>query len=396
MTAPQILAHLVRFPILGGQPNRPIVEWISAYLTGLGVEHHLVWNEEGTKALLHARIGPAVDGGIILSGHLDVVPTEGQPWETDPFELTEVGDRLYARGSCDMKGFLACCLASIPLLLATPSHPPPGQNMSSGPLKKPVYLAFSYDEEIGCMAGDLMAETIRDHYAETPAGAIIGEPTGLQPIVGQKGIAVYTTTVYGSQGHSSRVKDEVDAVHEAARLVVWLEDRMDALIAAGRTDDRFHPNHTSIHVGTIRGGSAFNIIANECSFMWDMRTIPADDAEDILADFAAHCREREALRRRTYPGFRIEHVPLHPPVPALDTPEDAPIVDLIKDLTGVEETATVAYAAEAGQFARAGFPSVICGPGDIAQAHRANEFVTREQLAGCMEMIARLAARLVE
>ncbi len=381
MTTTDILARLVSFPVLGGDPNLSIANYIHDYLERHGVSCQRVPNEEGTKHALHCRIGPANDGGIILSGHMDVVPTEGQPWNTDPFELVHKGDRLYARGSCDMKGFLACCLGMVPELLAAE-------------LQRPVYFAFSFDEEIGCMAGDLMAESIRDFYEERPAGAIIGEPSMLQPIVGQKGINVYTTTVRGSQGHSSRIREEVDAIHEAARLVVWLEDKMDALIAAGRTDDRFQPNHTSLHVGTIRGGSAFNIIANECAFDWDYRNIPLDRAEDIIADFRAHCEQRMIERRKIYPGFEIVHEAMHPPVPALDTADDAPIAELIKRLTGVTETRTVAYAAEAGQFARAGFPAVICGPGDIAQAHRANEFVTTEQLAGCERMIRSLMVEL--
>ena len=381
MTAPEILSHLVSFPVLGGESNLSVLRWIEDYLTSHDIAYTLVPNDAGDKAALHCRIGPAVDGGIILSGHTDVVPTEGQPWDTDPFELVRKGDSYYARGSCDMKGFLACCLAAVP-------------GFKRAGLRKPVYLAFSYDEEVGCRAGDIVAEAIRDHYAERPAGAIIGEPTMLQPMVGQKGIMVYTTVVHGSQGHSSRIREEVDAVHEAARLIVWLEDKMEALIRAGHLDDRFHPNHTSIHVGKITGGSAFNIIANECRFDWDYRNIPRDAAEEIFADFAAFCREREAICRERYPDFRIEHLPLHPPVPPLDTPETAAIVDLIKDISGTDRTGTVAYAAEAGQFSNAGFSSVICGPGDIAQAHRANEFVAADQLEGCSEMLVRLASRL--
>ena len=243
MTAQTILSHLVSFPVLGGQSNLPVLDWIEDYLRQLGVEYQLVPNEDGSKACLHCRIGPATDGGVILSGHMDVVPTEGQPWDTDPFSLTEKESRLYARGSCDMKGFLACCLAAVPLL-------------QKAALRRPVYLAFSYDEEIGCRAGDIIAEAICDYYSERPLGAIIGEPTMLRPMVGQKGIMVYTTVVRGSQGHSSRIMQEVDAVHEAAHLIVWLEGKMKALIEAGRVDDRFDPNHTSIHVGKIAGGTA--------------------------------------------------------------------------------------------------------------------------------------------
>lgn len=381
LTATEILTQLVSYPIFGGDGNLAITAWVKQYLTDHGVDYQTVPDETGTKEAIHCRIGPAVDGGIILSGHLDVVPTVGQPWDTDPFELTLKGDKLYARGSCDMKGFVACCLAAVPVFQAAD-------------LQKPVYFAFSFDEEIGCMAGDLLAGAVRDFYDEKPGGAIIGEPSMLQPMVGQKGIMVYTTTVHGSQGHSSRIKQEVDAIHEAARLVVWLEDKMDSLIASGRIDDRFHPNHTSLHVGTIKGGSAFNIIANECSFDWDFRNIPMDNAEAIFAEFEAHCQARVAERRKVFPGFAIEHVPMHPAVPPLDTAEDSPIVDLAKRISGNHETSTVAYAAEAGQFSNAGFPAVICGPGDIAQAHRANEFVAVEQLAGCMEMMKKLSAQL--
>ena len=376
-----ILRQLIAFPVLGGDPNLSIAHWIGEYLENWGVAYAYVPDETGQKKAIHCRIGPPTDGGIILSGHMDVVPTEGQPWETDPFVLTDGGDRLYGRGTCDMKGFLACCLAMVP-------------EFQRAGLKRPVYFAFSFDEEIGCMAGDLIAEAIRNYYGEQPMGAIIGEPSMLRPIVGQKGINVYFTTVHGSQGHSSRIKEEVDAIHEAARLVVWLEDKMDALIAAGSTDDRFHPNHTSIHVGKIRGGSAFNIIANSCTIDWDYRNIPGDSAEEIIADFKAYCEERVTKRRAVYPEFDITHEPMHPPVPALDTAEDAPITELIKELTGIQRTETVAFAAEAGQFARAGFPAVICGPGDIAQAHRANEFVAKEQLEGCLNLMRKLCRKL--
>lgn len=379
MTTTEILAQLVRFPVLGGQSNLSILQWITDYLDRYGVVYRLLPNEDGTKAALHCRFGPSVDGGTILSGHMDVVPTEGQDWQTDPFELVEKDGLLYARGSCDMKGFLACCLAAVPDLLAAS-------------LQKPIYFAFSYDEEIGCRAGVALAEDIRAYYPERPAYAIIGEPSMLQAIVGQKGINVYKTTFHGSQGHSSRVREEVSAVHEAARFTVWLEDYMQQL-AERQTDDRFHPNHSSIHVGVIRGGTAFNIIANECMLDWDYRNIPADDAGEIFATVAAHCQARERLLQQKFPAFKIVHEAHHPPVIALDTPADAPVVNFIKELSGCSETSTVAYAAEAGQFSQAGFQAVICGPGSIAQAHRANEFVSQEQLDLCDALLRRLIDR---
>lgn len=363
----KILADLVSFPVLGGMSNLAIVQYISDYLSGLGVPVQLVPNEDGSSANLHCRIGPPVDGGIILSGHTDVVPVEGQDWHSDPFLLTEKDGKLYGRGSCDMKGFLACCLACVP-------------DMMKADLKRPIYLAFSFDEEIGCLQGDILAGAIRDFYPEKPRFAIVGEPSLLQPIVGQKGIIYYETTVNGSAGHSSGIRKEVSAIHEAAKLILWLEQKMDDLIEKGFTDKRFVPDHTSIHVGMIKGGVAVNIVADHCSFKWDVRNIPAVRIYDVRADFEAYCSEREKELQKRFPGFRITTKEAHPLVPSLDTPEHLPVVDLVKRLTGQERTGTVAYAAEAGQFSNAGFQTVICGPGSIEQAHRANEFISIDQL----------------
>ena len=373
-----MLTDLVAFPVLGGEPNLEIVAYIEKYLHDRGVETHRVYNEEKTKASLHARIGPAVDGGVILSGHLDVVPVEGQVWTTAPFDLIDKGDdKLYARGSADMKGFVACCLTAVDYL----------QSLS---LEKPIYFAFSYDEEIGCLGAPDLVAAINAHYSEKPAFAIIGEPTMMEPTVGQKGICIFETKVNGSAGHSSRIKQEVSAIHESMRLVLWLEDKMNRLIADGRTDDRFQPNHTSIHIGKMNGGIAPNVIADECVFTWDVRTIPGDTPEQIAEEFAGYCREREEALRKVFPAFKIETAPLHPAVPGLDTKEDAEIVYMLKQLTGKSELQAVSYAAEAGQFAEGGFESIICGPGDIMQAHRADEFIHKEQLAQGFEFIKKV------
>ena len=381
LNAQQILAKLVSFPVLGGFSNLSILQWITDYLDQYDVAYQLVPNEDGSKASLHARIGPAVDGGIILSGHMDVVPVEGQDWHTDPFVLTEKDGKLYGRGSCDMKAYLACALAVVP-------------KMIEADLKRPIYLAFSYDEEVGCVAAPELIEAIKDFYDETPKYAIIGEPSMLQPVVGQKGICVYRTTVYGSAGHSSRIRDEVSAIHECARLVIWLEDYMNQLVENGHTDDRFTPNHTSLHSGMFKGGIAHNVIADECSFLWDVRNIPMDRIEDIHAAFVQHCEDILSDLRQKFPDTQIKTELYHPLVPALDTPEHLDIVPLIRELSGVQELQTVAYAAEAGQFSNGGFQSVICGPGDIAQAHRANEFVSIEQMVKGVAFIERILAHL--
>ncbi|MEL6484436.1 MAG: acetylornithine deacetylase [Bacteroidota bacterium] len=368
MTVEQILAKLVSFPVLGGESNLSIIHWIQEYITSYDIEVHLVPNTEGNKASLHCRIGPAVDGGVILSGHSDVVPVEGQAWTTDPFVLTDKGDgKLYGRGSCDMKGFIACCLAALP-------------QMVQAELKTPIYFAFSYDEEVGCLAAPELARAIKTHYSETPKYAIIGEPSLMEPIVGQKGIYILKTHVNGSAGHSSRIKQEVSAIHETMRLILWLENKMDALIAEERLDQRFRPPHSTIHIGLVKGGIAPNVIADKASFFWDLRTIPMDDIEGIVSEFEVFCRQREEKLRSVFPDFSIETVESHPPVPHLDTKVEDEVVDLIKKITGNSQLNTVSYAAEAGQFANEGFHSAICGPGSIEQAHRADEFIAKEQL----------------
>lgn len=377
----ETLSKLVSFPVLGGQSNLTIIDYIEDYLKGFGVSCIRVPNAEGNKSSLHCRIGPAVDGGVILSGHTDVVPVAGQDWSADPFQLTERNGKLYGRGSCDMKGFLACCLANVP-------------KMVKADLKKPIYFAFSYDEEVGCLAGPSLVEAINSFYTEKPKYAIIGEPSLMQPIVGHKGICIYDITVHGSAGHSSRIKQEVSAIHETARLILWLEQKMEQLITDGQIDERFSPPHTSLHVGMINGGIAPNVIADSCSFTWDIRIIPKDSLENIYAEFMAFVAEREAVCRERFPAFRIDVHEHHPPVPPLDTPEHLSVVNFIKTLSGNDQLQTAAYAAEAGQFAQGGFETVICGPGSIAQAHRADEFITIEQLELGVEMIERLVNTL--
>ena len=379
MTAVEILSKLVSFPVLGGQSNISIAEWIEAYLTEQGVAFRNVPNDDGTKRSIHCRIGPAVDGGLILSGHLDVVPTKGQPWTSDPFELTDKGDgKLYGRGSCDMKGFVACCLSMVP-------------EMKVAQLKVPIYFAWSYDEEIGCLAAPDLAADINNYYSEKPLYAIIGEATSMRPAVGQKGMVIHKVEVNGTAGHSSMIKEQVSAINEAARMILWLETKMNSLIDAGQIDDRFTPPHTTIHCGLMeKSGIAPNVISDAATFYWDMRTIPKDKSSEILNEFQAYCRELKIENRKRFPDFEITITENHPDVPPLDTPEEFEIVPLIRSITGQDELIAVSYAAEARQFAEAGFQSIICGPGDIAQAHRADEFVTKVQLDLCLKMLENL------
>ncbi|WP_139959746.1 acetylornithine deacetylase [Flavicella sediminum] len=378
MTAAQLLSKLVSFPVLGGESNTTIIHWIKDYIESFGIETVLVPNVENTKASLHCRIGPAVDGGVILSGHTDVVPVIGQNWDTNPFELSDKGDgKLYGRGSCDMKGYLACCLAILPEMVKTD-------------LKTPIYFAFSYDEEIGCLAAPELITHLQNHYSEKPKFAIIGEPSLMQPIIGHKGICLYDTYVNGSAGHSSGILKEVSAVHESARLILWLEDKMKALVASGSIDTRFTPPHTSLHTGVVQGGIAANVIADKATFSWDARIIPKDNLHEIFEAFETHCRQREEELKSIYPDFKIKTVEQHAPVPPLDTKENQEIVQLLKKINPNTNLGTVPYAAEAGQFAAAGIESIICGPGSIDQAHRANEFIEQTELDACVELLENL------
>ncbi len=382
MKVEQILTELVSFPILGGQSNMTILSWIKEYLKSYGLKVNLVPSKNENKASLHCRIGPETDGGVILSGHMDVVPVEGQDWSSDPFVLTDKGDgRLYGRGSSDMKGFLACCLATIP-------------EMIKSDLKKPIYFAFSYDEEVGCLAAPDLTKAISTFYKEKPKYAIIGEPSMMEPIIGQKAIYIMDTYVNGSAGHSSRIKQEVSAIHETMRLILWLENKMDSLIKEGRIDERFNPPHSTIHIGTINGGIAPNVIADKVHFSWDLRTIPRDNIYSIVSEFEKYCKERENQLRKIFPDFKIENIENHPVVPHLDTDANDDVLTLIKTISGNTNWDTVSYAAEAGHFSNQGFNSAICGPGDIAQAHRGDEFISKDQLQKGVIMIQNLVKEL--
>jgi acetylornithine deacetylase len=380
MTAKEILAKLVSFDVLSTQNNIELVNWISSYINSFGVEVVYIYNDDKTQASLHCRIGPEVNGGVILSGHTDVVPVKGQPWNTNPFLLTEIDGKLFGRGACDMKGYLACFLSVLP-------------KMVQSTLKKPIYFAISYDEEIGCLRAPELAAHINSYYTEQPKYAIIGEPSMMQPIVGQKGVLYVETVVNGSQGHSSRIEKEVSAIHESTRLILWLENKMKEL-AATTQNNEFLPPHSTLHVGKFNAGIATNVVAGKAVFEWDIRSIPEDKIEDVLTDFEVYCRALEKEKQPFFPNFKIVNTPLHPPVPGLLTNKNSSVVDFVNTVINYKNLGYVAYATEAGQFAEAGFESIICGPGSIEQAHRANEFVSIKQLELCVKMIENIVDEL--
>ncbi|MDO8380110.1 acetylornithine deacetylase [Phenylobacterium sp.] len=362
-----ILATLVAFDTTSHLSNLALIEWVEAYLDGHGVAHRRAPNPEGTKSNLLATIGPMIPGGVVLSGHTDVVPVDGQPWVTDPFKLTPKADgRIYGRGTCDMKGFLALALAAVPDLVA--ANP-----------RKPVHLAFSYDEEIGCLGAP---DLIRLIGAELPAPAlvVVGEPTNMEAVRGHKGIINHRVTVNGHEAHSSQTQLGVSAIMEAVPLMAALRELAAKLEREADPASLFTPKQATLTIGLVNGGTAGNILARECVFQFDLRYPAGLDPDAVLADFMAQCRALDAELKTRAPevGVRVERRSATPPL----APEPDGVAEVFaRRLTGDNgPPRVVAFATEAGQFQRAGFSTVICGPGSIDQAHQPNEYVEAAQM----------------
>lgn len=370
-----LLRDLVAFDTTSRNSNRALIDFVADYLAGFGIEARLVPSDDGTKANLFATVGPQRAGGVVLSGHTDVVPVDGQDWSTDPFALSQRDGRLYARGSADMKGFIACALSLVP-------------DFDAADIDRPIHLAFSYDEEVGCLGVGRMIDAIGREIPR-PAAVIVGEPTSMRIANAHKGICAMTTTVRGREAHSSRPQDGVNAIGTAAALVTELYRLCDELAGTER-DERFEPPFTTFNAGTIRGGDAINIIARECALTWEFRPIPGVDANRIAGRVQAFI-ETELLppMRKVYPGASIETVrDLF--VPPFDAPEGTEAEALARRASGLNSGGTIAFVTEASLFAQAGFPAVICGPGDIAQAHQPDEFVAVEQLDACLDFLEKL------
>ena len=373
-----ILARLVAFDTTSRGSNLALIQYVEAELARLGVQGRRVPNAEGDKTNLFASIGPAVEGGVVLSGHTDVVPVDGQPWTSDPFVLTRRGERLYGRGTCDMKGFLALALAAAP-------------DLAAAGLQRPVHLAFSYDEEIGCLGAPAMIEAIARDLPR-PLAVIVGEPTNMEAVRGHKGICAYKVTVTGREAHSSLTHLGVSAVMAAIKLMGRLSDLAERLERDADPASPFLPKGASLTIGVVNGGTALNILARECVFWFDLRTPPGLDPQEILADFFEEAQAINAALKIRAPeaGVRIERRSLTPPL----APEaDGAAERLARVLAGDNGPGrVVSYAAEAGQFQGAGFSTVICGPGSIDQAHQPDEYVEIAQ----MQRGAQFMGRLVE
>lgn len=361
-----LLDQLVAFRTVSQNSNLDLIHFVRDYLAGFGVASLLVPSADREKANLLATIGPSDPGGIVLSGHTDVVPANSDDWQSDPFVLTRRDDRLYGRGATDMKGFLALTLAMIP-------------EMVEADLKRPIHLAFSYDEEIGCLGAPPMIERMIETIP-MPSAVIVGEPTDMAVVTGHKGVLKMTTRLRGKSVHSSVAHLGVSAVAYAARLAVWLDERMRSNARAPK-DARFDPPYTTLHSGMIEGGSAFNITATEATLVSDIRAIPGEVAADYLAEYTAFAESLEAEMRAVDPdcGIAIE---VECDVPGCRAEENGLAETLARRLTGDNGDRVVAYGTEAGQFQDAGLSAVVCGPGNMKRGngHDADEFIEIAQL----------------
>ncbi|ACC75107.1 acetylornithine deacetylase [Paraburkholderia phymatum] len=372
-----LLERLIGFPTVSRDSNLAMIDFIRHYLGDLGVRSDLFYNAGRTKANLFATIGPDEGGGIVLSGHTDVVPVDGQPWTVEPFRLSETEGRLYGRGTADMKGFIASALAAVPTFVARD-------------LRVPVHLAFSYDEEVGCLGVRPMLAELAQR-AHKPALCLIGEPTELKPVLGHKGKLAMRCQVKGAPCHSAYAPNGVNAIQYAARLVNRLEEIGDQLAAPERHDERFDPPYSTVQTGVIKGGRALNIVPAECEFDFEVRALPGYDATEVadeLQTFAQTCLLPKMRAVNAATDIRFASLSAYP---GLATPPDSDAARLLALLCGSNGFGTVAFGTEGGLFNEAGIPTVVCGPGSMDQGHKPDEFVTVGQIAGCDALLARLA-----
>ncbi|MEO8244179.1 MAG: acetylornithine deacetylase [bacterium] len=378
LTPRQLLERLVGFPTVSRGSNLALVDWLEVYLTGHGIVCHRIWNDDGQKAALVAHAGPMVAGGVVLSGHSDVVPVEGQDWATDPWQVVERDGRLYGRGTCDMKGYVALAVWALVR----------GQRAG---LTRPLQLALSYDEELGCTGAPPMIAAMQGLLPKAEI-ALIGEPSGMAVIVGHKTGTGFHVDMKGFEVHSSLLPYGVSAIMEGARLIQWVNDKNAELQTQPRASG-FHPPFTTMHVGLISGGTAHNITAADCHFAVEMRVLPEDDVEALVSAF-----EVEALRLdRALKAVRPEAgVTLRRffEVPGLRPEVGGAAEALARRLTGANAVGVVSYGTEAGQFQAAGYSAVVCGPGDIAQAHQVDEYLEVAQFVAGQAFMERLLAEL--
>lgn len=377
-----LLERLIGFPTVSRDSNLALIAFVRDYLAGLGVDSQLFYNAERTKANLFATLGSPDRAGIVLSGHTDVVPVDGQDWSVDPFALTEKDGLLYGRGTADMKGFIACVLAAVPTFLARP-------------LSMPVHLAFSYDEEVGCLGvRPMLAELAK--WSNRPRLCVIGEPTELKPVLGHKGKLGMRCHVKGAACHSAYAPYGVNAIEYAARLIGRLGEMSERLASPALHNTRFDPPFSTIQTGLIKGGRALNIVPAECEFDFEVRALPDFDPQSVADDLQRYADDELLPRMQAVQpdtGISLQSLGAYP---GLATAPDSEAARLVALLSGSNDFGTVAFGTEGGLFDQAGIPAVVCGPGSMDQGHKPDEFIAREQLHKCDAMLRRLADYLAE
>lgn len=381
MNSEQILDRLIGFPTVSRDSNLALIEYVRDFLASCGVGAQLYCDESGRKANLYAVIGPRDRGGVLLSGHTDVVPVDGQRWTSDPFRLADRGGRLFARGAADMKGFIACALRA-------------AQLATERELRIPLQLAFSYDEEIGCVGVRSLIDDMAT-WAHRPRFCIVGEPTLLRPAVGHKGKTALAATCRGHAAHSASPGRGINAIYMASELIDRVRVRQSNIEAGGVRDNAYEVPYTTLHVGVVRGGTVLNIVPAQCDLEFEIRNLPEDDAAQIVAGMRADAAAiaKSVHREDVDVGIELEVTNEYPP---LDTPADSEVVALVAALTGQHERIKVGFGSEGGLFSeRLGVPTVVCGPGSIDQAHKPDEFIERDQLHRCDAMMDALLDRLV-
>lgn len=376
-----LIEKLISFDTTSRNSNLELIAFIKDILNGLNVDCMLSHNDEGTKANLYATLGPKDKPGIMLSGHTDVVPVDGQAWDSNPWQVVEKDGKLFGRGTCDMKGFVAICLAYAPVFLERG-------------LETPVHLAFSYDEEVGCIGVVGLIEQMK-HMPVKPAMCIVGEPTGMNVAVGHKGKRSYDITVRGFEAHSSLAPFGVNAIEYGAELINYMAGMTARFAKDGPFDEAYDVAHTTVHTGVIDGGTALNIVPKHCVIQSEFRNLAEHDAESIIDEIRAYARDTlEPRMRAVQPETGINIVEVTN-APGLNTGADEDVVTFVKALAGRNDHIKVAFATEAGLFTEhVGIPTVICGPGSIEQAHKPNEYCSLDQLMQCEQMMDRLADKV--
>jgi acetylornithine deacetylase len=377
----ELIRTLVAFDTVSRNSNLGLIEWVRDRLRAQGADCRLTYDATGGKANLFATLSPGRKPGLVLSGHTDVVPVDGQPWDTDPFDAQIRDGRLYGRGTADMKSFIAVALAHVPDFMAAEGD-------------ASFHLSLSYDEEIGCVGVRGLLRDLEAHGIQ-PAGCIVGEPTSMRPIVAHKGINAYRCRVHGRAAHSSLTPQGVNAIEYAARIICFVRDLADEFRAKGPFDEAFDVPFTTASTGLINGGIALNTIPALCEVVFEFRNLPGMDAPAIRARVERYVRETiEPAMQREHPDARIELAEIAA-APSLDASEQAAITQLVRVLTEDNDQRKVAYGTEAGLFQRAGIPAVLCGPGNIEQAHKANEYVELAQLDACDRFLAKVVRSLM-